>query len=141
MLLCLGQVCPQSLIMGLVMMGKTAGASGGLSVDIDHAPHMVWLPRQAVYTAVNIDRPLFFRDGRYYLPFGTHWYVAKAYTGPWRPRARAGLPRALRSFNLREWSHWQRVALAEARRAGDRRDFVADHNARGAYERATYGPH
>ncbi len=45
------------------------------------SPQYIWVPQWGVYVLDGYD--IVYHDGYHYYSYESHWYVARAYTGPW----------------------------------------------------------
>ena len=63
-------------------------------------PTMVYLPEPAAYVAVGIPYDIFFVSGRYYYFYGTNWFWADGYGGPWVYVSYNSLPPGLRKYKV-----------------------------------------
>lgn len=73
------------------------------------APSMIWMPEMGAYVALQVQDPLFFVGGVYYLFSNGIWLSGPHYGGPWR-RMEGPPPPALRRFRSHEWNHVQERA-------------------------------
>ena len=82
-------------------------------------PPMVWLPNLNVYVAHRSQRPIFFREGRYYVRDHDRWLAAPDYDGPWVQIDIDRLPRSLRVYRDRDWDRYEHEADEHYRDRGD----------------------
>lgn len=80
------------LIGALFAFGGTKEASAEVNVNINigpppivvsEPPEVVMIPGSMVYFVPLPDIDVFFHNGYWWSPRGSHWYRAKAYNGPW----------------------------------------------------------
>jgi len=82
-------------------------------------PPMVWLPQLNVYVAHRSERPIFFREGRYYVRDHDRWFASSDYDGPWVHVDIDLLPRSLQVYRNDDWNRYEHEADERYRDQGD----------------------
>ncbi len=82
----------------------------GINIPLPPPPPMVWMPHLNVYVAHDTQRPIFFREGRYYVRDHDRWLASRDYNGPWVQIDSDRLPRSLRVYREEDWNHYEHDA-------------------------------
>ncbi len=88
----------------------------GINLPLPPPPPMVWMPHLHIYVAHKTQRPIFFREGHYYVRDNDRWFVSDDYNGPWEHVDEDRLPRTLRGYHHEDWDRYQRDADEHYRR-------------------------
>lgn len=108
----------------------------GINLPLPPPPPMVWMPQLHVYVAHRTQRPIFYREGRYYVRDNDRWFVSDDYHGPWMHVDIDELPPSLRGYRHDDWDRYQRDADEHYRRREDYdapAPFYPDHHDRGEH--------
>ncbi len=88
----------------------------GIFLPLPPPPPMVWLPNLGIYVARGSRRPMFYREGRYYVRHNDRWYASRFYGGPWATIRFGALPPPLRRYRNEDWGRYERDADEHYRR-------------------------
>ncbi len=91
----------------------------GINLPLPPPPPMVWMPHLNVYVAHKTQRPIFFREGHYYVRDHDRWFASRDYDGPWVQIDVDRLPRSLRVYRNEDWDRYEHDADRHYRERGD----------------------
>ncbi|QEM69670.1 hypothetical protein FO488_16945 [Geobacter sp. FeAm09] len=95
-------------------------ALGQPNVTIPNPPLFITPPRLGFYVGVETPYDIFFAYDAYYLYYGTSWYRAAGYKGPWTIVHHDTLPPIIRKYRIESIRQYRDMEYRTFRRERDR---------------------